>query len=302
MKRHEFTQLTALAAIVEQGSFARAATHLGVTPSALSQTVRALEERLGVRLLNRTTRSVAPTEAGARLVARVGPALAELSAAVAEVDPATEGERGVVRLNVPRVVARYLLMPVLGRLAQAHPHLTLELSIDDAMTDIVAGRFDAGVRLGERLDRDMVAVKLGEELRMVAVASPAYLERHGEPRTPRDLLRHRCINWRSPSTGLLYPWEFERRGRAFELVVAGPLIVNEGEMARLAAEEGVGIAYLTSREVQSGLDEGTLRSVLDAWSPSFEGFHLYYPDRRHVSPALRLLLDFLRAEGVLRRR
>ena len=300
MQRQEFSALSAFAAIVEHGSFARAAEQLGVTPSALSQTIRGLEERLGVRLLHRTTRSVAPSEAGARLMRRLGPALAELDAAVAELDPEAEASRGSLRLTTPRLVALRLLAPLLARFQQAHPHIVLEIAVEDRFIDIVKGRFDAGIRLGESVDRDMVAVRLGDDLRVSLVASPEYVARHGEPRKPRDLLRHRCINWRMPTSGSLFRWEFEQRGRVFVMAVEGPLIVNDNELAVAAAIAGAGIAYVADAQVRDEIEDGRLVRMLSAWMPIIGGFFLYYPSH-HVSPSLRHWLDFLRAEGVVGR-
>lgn len=300
MQRQEFAALSAFAAIVEHGSFARAAEQLGVTPSALSQTIRGLEERLGVRLLHRTTRSVAPSEAGARLMRRLGPALAELDAAVAELDPEAEAERGSLRLTMPRLIALRLLAPLLGRFQQAHPHIELEIAVEDTFTDIVKGRFDAGIRLGEAVDRDMVALRLGDDLRVGLVASPEYIARHGEPRKPRDLLRHRCINWRMPTSGTLFRWEFEQRGRAFVMAVDGALIVNDTELAVEAAIAGAGIAYVSDAQVRDHVEAGRLVRMLGGWLPTIGGFFLYYPSHQ-VSPSLRRWLDFLRAEGVVGR-
>lgn len=296
--RQEFAALSAFAAIVQHGSFARAAGQLGVTPSALSQTIRGLEERMGVRLLHRTTRSVAPSEAGARLIERLAPALRELDAAVASVDADAVAQHGRLRINVPRVVAMRMLAPRLERFRQAHPYIELELVVEDAFTDIVKGRFDAGVRLGKQIDRDMIAVKLGDDLRVVTVASPHYIAEHGEPRRPRDLLRHRCINWRSPSSGMIFRWKFEQRGRAFEIAAEGMLIVNDIEVAVQAAIAGAGIAYVSEPDAREALAAGALVTLLEPWMPRVAGFHLYYPDRR-ISPALRQWLEFLRAEGLV---
>ncbi|AUX34899.1 MULTISPECIES: LysR family transcriptional regulator [Sorangium] len=297
MRGREFADLTAFAAIVEHGSFARAAAHLRVSPSALSQTIRGLEERLGVRLLNRTTRSVAPSEAGARLLSRLSPALTELDAAVADVKALRDRPAGVLRINTARAAAVWCLAPLLGPFHEEHPEIALDVVVEDAIADIVARRFDAGVRLGERLERDMVAVKLSGDLSMMAVASPAYLARHGVPATPRDLHRHRCINMRWPTDGSLYRWEFEKGKQSLEVAVEGPLTVNDVDLALRAAADGVGIAYVFDQQARPLVEAGKLTRVLEPWSPSFPGFYLYYPSRRQTPPALRAFVDFLRRAG-----
>jgi DNA-binding transcriptional LysR family regulator len=295
MNARQFAEVNAFATIVEHGGFGRAAAHLRVSPSALSQTMRKLEERLGVRLLNRTTRSLAPTDAGARLLERLGPLLSELDAAVVEAQDAARAPAGTLRINAPRLAALSFLGPLVGRFLAAHPGMTLDLVVEDALTDIVAGCFDAGVRLGERLQRDMVAVPLCGALEMMAVASTRYLARHGRPETPRDLQHHRCINWRLPSTGGVYRWEFERGKRVLEVAVEGPLVVNDADLAVRAALDGVGIAYLIDLHVAALVRSGKLERVLAPWSPSFPGFYLYYPSRRQMPPVLRAFVDFVRA-------
>ena len=295
MRRREFADLNAFAAIVEHGSFARAAAHLGVTPSALSQTIRSLEERIGVRLLNRTTRSVAPSVAGTRLLSRLLPALSEVDAAVGEARTACEAPTGTVRINVTSPAAKWFLAPLVSRFLAAHPDIVLDIVIDDRLTDIVAHRFDAGIRFGEWLEKDMVAVRLSDSLEMMAVASPQYFDRHGRPQTPRDLGRHRCINWRMPTDGRLYRWKFERRKRALEIAVDGPLIVNDVDLAVRAALDGVGITYLSDRHVEPFVRDGRLERVLTEWSPSMPGFYLYYPSRRQMPASLRVFVDFVHA-------
>ncbi|XYI02599.1 LysR family transcriptional regulator [Sorangium sp. So ce1128] len=297
MRGRDFADLRAFAAIVEHGSFARAAAHLRVSPSALSQTIRGLEERLGVRLLNRTTRSVAPSEAGTRLLSRLAPAMAELDAAVADVKTFGDRPAGVLRINSARAAAIWYLAPLLGPFHEAHPDIVLDVVVEDAITDIVARRFDAGVRLGERLEKDMVAVKLSGDLAMMAVASPGYLARHGVPATPRDLHRHRCVNGRWPTDGSLYRWEFEKGKQSLEVAVEGPLIVNDAELALRAALDGVGIAYVFDEQARPWVEAGKLTRVLEAWSPSFPGFYLYYPSGRQAPPALRAFIEFLRRAG-----
>ena len=295
MRGSDYAELRALATIADEGSFARAARVLRMSPSALSQTIRRLEERVGVRLLNRTTRSVAPNEDGARLLARVGPAIRELDAAVEDVRPRGGAVRGILRLNAPRLAAEHLLAPALARLFDLHPEVHVEIVVDNAFVDIVAQGFDAGVRLGERMQKDMVALKMGPEMEMFAVASPAYLQKHGVPETPRDLQKHRCINWRRPSDGTLYRWEMVRGGRELDVAVEGPLVVNDATIALRVAVQGAGLAYVSDAEARPFVEAGQLHRVLKKWSPSFAGFYLYWPKQRQLAPALRAFVDVVRA-------
>jgi DNA-binding transcriptional LysR family regulator len=218
MRGSDFAELKAFTAVVERASFARAAEQLGISPSALSQTIRQLETRLAVRLLNRTTRSVAPTPAGSRLHERIAPMFLEMDAAVAEAVAATGQTAGTLRINTLGIAARKIIAPRLGRFHRAHPDVTLDIVIDDGLSDIVAGRFDAGIRVGQRLEKDMIAVRLTPDVRMLAVASPGYLARHGLPSTPADLHRYACINWRFPGSGRIYRWEFEKKGRLSPII------------------------------------------------------------------------------------
>jgi DNA-binding transcriptional LysR family regulator len=293
MRGSEFADLRAFAAIAEHGSFARAAANLGVSPSALSQTIRGLETRLGVRLLNRTTRSVAPTDAGTRLLERLLPAMGAFDAAVADVKAMRGTPSGLLRINCPRTAAIHVLGPLIGPFLKAYPEITLDIVIEEKLVDIVAARFDAGIRLGEKVEQDMVAVKLGGELEMLVVGSPDYLAKHGKPKNPRDLKTHRCINTRWPTDGSLYRWEFERGTEELEAAVTGPLIVNEPELAVQAAVDGIGLAFLFRYQVQAALAAGKLIPVLKEWTPPFPGFYLYYPSRRQMPPALRALVDFI---------
>jgi DNA-binding transcriptional LysR family regulator len=293
MRSGDFAALTAFAAVVEHGSFVRAAAHLGVSPSALSQTIRQLEERLRVRLLNRTTRSVAPTPAGARLHQRLAPTFQELDSAVAEAVASMDRPAGLLRINLPRTAAVSVIGPRLGRFHRNNPDVVLELVVQDSLTDIVAARFDAGIRLGERLEKDMVAVRLTDDLQMMAVASPDYVARHGAPESPADLHRHACLNWRWPTDGSLYRWEFEHGGAEFEVAVEGPLITTDPELLLQAALQGVGIAYTFDERLDGWIREGRLVRVLQAYSPIFPGLRLYYPHRRHPAPALRAFIDCL---------
>ncbi len=293
MRGSDHAELRAFAAVVDHGGFARAAKHLGLSPSALSQTIRALEERVGVRLLNRTTRSVALSQAGERFLARLRPAFAELDAAVADLRALRDVPAGILRLNSTRIAAVHHIAPLAAPFLAAHPEVTLDLVVDDRLVDIVAGQYDAGIRLGEMVEKDMVAVQLGPELEMMVVASPAYVERHGRPATPRDLRRHRCINFRRPTDLSLYRWEFERGADKLEAAVDGPLIVNDPEVAYHAVLDGVGIAYLFAQQVGCAVADGRLVRLLKDWSPPFPGFYLYYPSRRQMSGPLRAFIDFL---------
>lgn len=293
MRGPEFASLAAFAAVMEHRTFVRAAAHLGVTPSALSQTVRQLEERMGVRLLNRTTRSVGPTQIGASLYARLSPAMAELDGAVAEAVSAQNRPAGLLRINLPRTAALRLIAPRLGRFHRNNPDVVLDLVVQDSLTDIVAERFDAGIRIGERLEKDMIAVRIGEDMEMYAVASPAYIARKGAPRTPADLHRHACLNWRWPTDGSAYRWEFEHKGREFEVAVDGPLIATDPALILEGALQGMGIAYTFDERIEGWIAEGRLVRVLEAYSPRFAGLCLYYPHRRQETPALRAFIDCL---------
>jgi DNA-binding transcriptional LysR family regulator len=294
MRGSDFAELKAFAAVVERASFARAADHLGFSPSALSQTIRQLETRLGVRLLNRTTRSVAPTSAGARLYERIVPVIQELDAAVAEVVEATGRTAGTLRINTLSMAADKLIAPRLGRFHRAYPQVVLDIVIDDGLSDIVAGRFDAGIRVGERLEKDMVAVRLTPDVEMTAVASPDYLAHHGEPKTPADLHRHVCINWRFPGSGAIYRWGFEKKGKKLEISVEGALISNHQEIVVEGALQGLGILYAYYDErIDDFIARGQLKRVLAEWSLTLPGLFLYYSNRRLPRPALRAFINCL---------
>jgi DNA-binding transcriptional LysR family regulator len=292
MRGSEFAELKALTAVVELGGFARAARHLGVSPSALSQTIRSLEARLGLTLINRTTRSLAPTEAGAALVRRVRPAFADIEAAVSAAAELRDRPAGRLRINATRVAATQYLAPLIGPFLKAHPDITLDLTVDERLIDIVAAGYDAGVRLGERLQKDMIAVPLSGDVRVLVLASPAYLAERGEPRTPEDLQHHRCINFRWPTTGQLYRWELERDGHALEVTVEGPLVSDEPEVSVQAARDGVGLALVFEAIARPMIARGELVAVMEDWCPPFPGFYLYFPNRR-TTPALRALIDFI---------
>ena len=294
MRGAEFAELKAFAAVVERASFARAADHLGLSPSALSQTIRQLETRLGVRLLNRTTRSVATTTAGSRLHERIAPIMLEMDAAVAEAVAATGRTAGTLRINTLGMAAKKIIAPRLGRFHRAHPDVVLDIVIDDGLSDIVASRFDAGIRVGERLDKDMIAVRLTRDVKMLALASPDYLSRRGEPKTPADLHRHACINWRFPGSGRIYRWGFEKKGKKFEMAVEGPLISNHQDVVIEGALQGLGILYAYDNDrVEEAIARRQLKRILVDWSLSSPGLYLYYSNRRHPQPALRAFIDCL---------
>jgi DNA-binding transcriptional LysR family regulator len=294
MRGSDFAELRAFAAVVERASFARAADHLGFSPSALSQTIRQLETRLGVRLLNRTTRSVAPTSAGARLYERIVRVIQELDAAVAEAVEATGRTAGTLRINTLSMAADQLIAPRLGRFHRAYPQVVLDIVIDDGLSDIVAGRFDAGIRVGERLEKDMIAVRLTRDVEMTAVASPDYLTHHGEPKTPADLHSHVCINWRFPGSGAIYRWGFEKKGKKLEIAVEGALISNHQEIVVEGALQGLGILYAYDDErIDDLIARGQLKRVLAEWSLTLPGLFLYYSNRRLPQPALRAFIDCL---------
>jgi DNA-binding transcriptional LysR family regulator len=286
MRGSDFAELKAFVAIVERQSFARAAEHLGLSPSALSQTIRQLEGRIGARLLNRTTRSVAPSASGERLYRRIAPLFREMAVAVAEAGEATGQMSGTLRINTLGIAARTIIAPRLSRFHQVHPDVVLDIVVDDALADIVVGRFDAGIRVGGQLEKDMVAIRLTPDLNMVAVASPDYLARRGIPKSPADLHDHACINWRLQVDGRHYRWEFKKRGQRLEVAVDGPVVTNHADIGVAAALNGLGIAYHFEQDgVRELLAQGQLVRVLADWSISRPGLFLYYPSRRH-RPAL----------------
>jgi DNA-binding transcriptional LysR family regulator len=293
MRKTSFAELNAFISVAEKSSFASAAKELGVSRSALSETIRSLEEKLGVRLLNRTTRSVAVTEAGERLLGELRPALAGVDAALDTVNGFRDKPAGHLRLTVPRPAAKVIIEPILADFLNTYPAVTLEIVTDSAITDIVKGRFDAGIRPGHRLEQDMLAVRVGEDARPTVVASPQYLDGHGRPQTPSDLHGHNCIRRRFAS-GAFSPWIFERRGRSMEVAVDGSLIVSDGDLALRAARDGVGIARLPISSVEPDIAAGRLVPLLEDWAPLSVGFFLYYPSRRQTPAALKAFIEFLR--------
>ena len=298
MRGSEFAELRAFVTIAEQGNFARAAAHLRISPSTLSQTIRELEKRLGVRLLNRTTRSVSMTEAGQLLLSRFKPALEEMQEAVRDVQNLRGEPAGTVRLHAPRKAASTLIAPHLGRFAKSHPDIVLDIVIDDAIVDIVEGGFDIGIRLGELLDDDMIAIKLGGDIRMCAVASPEYVAKYGKPANPSELHNHRCINWRWAGRRGIYNWEFFKDGHWTSVAVNGPLIVSCSDMAINAAMQGVGIAFWAESVLRPIIAKGDLVPMLEEFSPYFPGWYLTYPRQRYMSGAVRAVVDFIRNHNV----
>jgi DNA-binding transcriptional LysR family regulator len=294
MRREELADLNAFLAVAEEQSFTRAAAKLGTSQSALSYTVRRLEARLGVRLLTRTTRRVAPTEAGERLFQTLGPALEDIATALAAIGELRDKPTGTIRITATEHAAQTVLWPVLQKLLPDYPDVHVELAIDSGFTDIVAERFDAGVRLGESVARDMVAVRIGPDLRMAVVGAPAYFAAHPKPRAPQDLAQHRCINLRLPTAGGLYAWELEKGGRALRVRVDGQLAFNNVPMILRAATAGFGLACVLEDQVKAPVAAGSLVRVLEGWCPPFAGYHLYYPSRRQPSAAFALLVEALR--------
>lgn len=294
MHRNEFGDLAAFVAVAEERSFTRAAARIGTSQSALSYTVRRLEERLGIRLLTRTTRNIATTEAGAKLLANLKPAFEDIRQSLDALDELREKPAGTIRITSSQSAADLILMPVVRELLAEHPDLHIEISIDQKLTDIVGEGFDAGVRLGEQLEKDMIATCISADLEMVVAGSPDYFERHGRPETPHDLTAHNCINLRLPTRGGLYLWEFEKDGRPLNVRVEGQFTCNDVPMTVDAAVDGLGLVCLPIPNVQRALDQGRLVRVLADWCPPFPGYHLYYPSRRQNSPAFNLLVERLR--------
>jgi DNA-binding transcriptional LysR family regulator len=294
MARQPFDDLLAFLAVARERSFTRAAAQLGVSQSALSHTIRGLEERLGLRLLTRTTRSVAPTDAGERLVRTVGPRLEEIDTELAALIELREKPAGTLRITAGEHAAETILWPALARLLPRYPDIKVELVIDYGLTDIVAERYDAGVRLGEQVAKDMIAVRIGPDFRMAVVGAPAYFAKRAKPKAPQDLTAHDCINIRLPTYGGIYAWEFEKRGRGLKVRVEGQLVFNNIALRLKAALAGLGLAYLPEDQVEKPVAEGRLVRVLADWCPPFSGYHLYYPSRRQPAPAFALLVEALR--------
>jgi DNA-binding transcriptional LysR family regulator len=297
MRRDELGDLTAFLAVAEERSFTRAAARLGTSQSSLSQTVRRLEARLGLRLLARTTRSVAATEAGDQLIETLRPAFDEIDAKLTALSELREKPAGTIRITTSQHAAETILWPAVARLLLNYPDLRMELSIDATLTDVVAERYDAGVRLGEQVAKDMIAVRIGPDMRMAVVGAPSYFAERPAPKTPHDLNHHTCINIRLPTLGGLYPWEFRKNGRELNVRVDGRLVFNEMPMVLRAAIEGFGLACVLEEQAAHLIAEGRLVRVLADWCPPFSGYHLYYPSRRQHSPAFAVLVEALRYRG-----
>ena len=294
MVRANVNDLIAFLAVARERSFTRAAAQLGVSQSALSHTVRALEERLGLRLLTRTTRSVAPTEAGERLLRTVGPRFDEIDAELSALTELREKPAGTIRITTGEHAALTVLWPALARLLPRYPDIKVELVVDYGLTDIVAERYDAGVRLGEQVAKDMIAVRIAPDMRMAVVGAPAYFTDRPRPKQPQDLTEHSCINIRLPTYGGIYAWEFEKRGRAMKVRVDGQLVFNTGVLRTNAVLAGLGLAYLPEDLVKREIADGRLIRVLADWCAPFAGYHLYYPSRRQPTPAFAVLVEALR--------
>ena len=295
MRKVGIAELNAFAAIAERASFAKAAEHLGLSRSSLSATLRTLEEKLGVRLLNRTTRSVALTEAGEQLLDKLRPVLESFDDVVESVNVFRDKPVGHLRITVPRPAARTLIEPMLSRFLFDYPDVTLEIAVDSALADIVRDRFDAGIRPGHRVELDMIAVRIGEDAQPTLVASPDYLARHGWPRVPGDLQSHNCTRFRFAS-GAMARWVFEKRGKSLEVDVAGSLITGDGDLALRAALDGLAIVRIPRHPIEPHLAAGRLVALLEEWRPRSVGFFLYYPSRRQMPAALQAFIDRLKAQ------
>jgi len=296
MKRDDLYDLAAFVVVAEHSSFTRAAAELGISQSALSHAIKTLEARLGVRLLSRTTRSVSTTDAGETLLRALRPALEDIATGVDAVGAMGGKPSGTLRITATKHAVSSVVMPVLPGFLAAHPNVQVDFVIDNNLTDIVAERIDAGIRFGDIVEKDMIAVRIGPDLRMVVVGAPSYFAEHPAPRTPRELARHRCINYRFRSSGL-YAWEFEENGKPFEVRVDGPLCFNDGDLIYEAALAGQGLAYMFEDSVAADVAAGRLVPILEKWSPAFPGYYLYHPSRRHMPPALTALIAALRYRG-----
>ena len=297
MQRGNLDDLLAFVAVAREKSFTRAAAKLGVSQSALSHTMRELEARLGVRLLTRTTRSVSPTEAGDRLLNTVGPRLEEIEAELGALGELREKPAGTIRITATEYAADEILLPKLAKLLRAYPEIKVEIAIDYGLTDIVAQRFDAGVRSGEQVAKDMIAVRIGPDMRMAVVGTPSYFRRHPEPKRPQDLVNHNCVKLRLPTHGGLYSWEFGKNGRELRVRIDGQLTYNTTAQMLTAALAGLGLAYIPDGLARPFVAKGRLKRVLADWCPPYSGYHLYYPSRRQPSAAFALLVDALRERG-----
>jgi len=294
MRRDELNDLGAFAVIAEEGSFTRAAARLGMSQPALSHAMKALEERLKVRLLSRTTRSVSTTEAGEILLRALRPALEDIETGLATVGALGKAPSGSIRLTATKNAVTAVLLPALPKFIAAHPNVTLEIIVDDNLTDIVANRFDAGIRFGNIVERDMIAVRVGPDMRRAVVGSPAYFAKNPPPKTPHDLKNHQCITYRMVKSGGIYAWEFEEKGRPLEVRVSGPLIFNDTDLMRKSALADMGVAYVYEDDAAADIKAGRLIRILEKWCPLLPGYYLYHPSRRQSPPALTALIAALR--------
>ncbi len=295
LRQDQFEGLAVFVAVAQASGFSAAAVRLGISPSAVSQAVRNLEERLGFPLFNRTTRSVSLTEAGQRYFDRILPCIEELSAATEELDENADQPSGLLRLNVPRAAYMIILQPALPAFHERYPKISVEIVIENALVDIVGKGFDAGIRFGDLLEKDMIALRIGPPISAHMIASPAYLNKRGMPDHPRDLQNHDCIQFRHVTTGQIERWAFAKDGETVEMVPNGHLIINDSEALVQSALDGLGIAYMINGYIERFLERGELVRVLADWSPRFDDLHLYYPDRRRVPAKLRVFIDFLRS-------
>ncbi|GAB2490546.1 LysR family transcriptional regulator [Comamonas humi] len=297
MATTKVNDLQAFVAVARDQSFTKAAAKLRITPSALSHTMRGLEERLGVRLLARTTRNVAPTEAGERLLRAIAPLFDQITAEVDALSELRDRPRGTLRITCTDDQIELCLRPMLAEFLKNYPEITLELYVDYGFTNVVEERFDAGIRLGESISKDMIAVRIGPDWRLAVVGSPEYFSRHPAPKTPHDLTQHRCVNIRHRPSGTIYAWEFEKDGHAFTVKAEGQLVFNSIMHVLNAAVDGIGLAYVPEQLVAPYLADGRLKEILAGWCPTFQGYHLYYPNRRQASPAFAAFAEALKYRG-----
>lgn len=294
MVRDSINDLLAFVAVARERSFTRAAAKIGISSSALSHTVKNLEKRLGVRLLTRTTRAVSPTDAGEKLLAGIGPHLDGIESQLDALNALRDKPSGTIRINAPDYAISYVLWPRLQEFFSTYPDIKVELMLDNGLSDIVTERYDAGVRMGEQVAKDMISVRISPDFRFAVVGAPSYFRHHTVPSTPQDLISHTCINYRFPTSGIAYAWEFEEKGREFKIRVDGQLTFNHIFHVLDAAIAGHGLAYVPEEIALTYLEQGKLKRVLEKWSPYWDGFYLYYPNRHHTSPAFRALTEALR--------
>ncbi len=297
MRHGDFSELAAFIAVAEAGSFTRASAKLGLSQSAVSYSVRTLEQRLGVRLISRTTRSLSLTDAGQRMLRNLRPAFEHIESEIAAVTALRDKPAGTIRITTFRYAATSVLWPVVTTFLEEYPDIEMEIILDEGLTDIVADRFDAGIRIGEQVQKDMVAVRIGPDLRMAVVGSPSYFQNRKIPITPRDLGEHRGVSYRQTTGGGLYAWEFGRDGEELQVRMNGPLILNDGQLLEAAALDGLALAYTFESQVSQYIADGRLIRVLDDWCQPFPGYHLYYPSRRQHTAAFALLVEALRFKG-----